>query len=79
MWSWIHEHIGKEMKFLGAMFLIFMTLKLCKVIAWSWVWVTCPLWILFAFMFATMALGFLGLSTAYGLSAFFSRKKRPFR
>lgn len=26
------------------MFLIFMTLKLCGVINWSWWWVTAPLW-----------------------------------
>jgi len=26
------------------MFLIFMTLKLCHVIDWSWWWVTCPIW-----------------------------------
>lgn len=25
-------------------FLIFMTLKLCEVITWSWWWVTAPLW-----------------------------------
>jgi len=26
------------------LFLIFMTLKLCHVIDWSWWWVTAPLW-----------------------------------
>jgi hypothetical protein len=26
------------------LFLIFLTLKLCNVIAWSWLWVTAPLW-----------------------------------
>lgn len=26
------------------MFLIFLTLKLCSVIDWSWWWVTAPLW-----------------------------------
>ncbi|MFR9542903.1 MAG: hypothetical protein SNH27_12705 [Rikenellaceae bacterium] len=25
-------------------FLIFMTLKLCGIISWSWWWVTAPLW-----------------------------------
>lgn len=29
---------------LGIMFLIFMTLKLTGYIAWSWWWVTAPLW-----------------------------------
>ena len=34
--------------FYGALFLIFLTLKLCGVINWSWLWVTAPLWIPFA-------------------------------
>lgn len=29
----------------GAIFIVFLVLKLCKVIAWSWWWVTAPLWI----------------------------------
>ena len=29
----------------GALFLIFLVLKLTGVIAWSWWWVTAPLWI----------------------------------
>lgn len=28
----------------GATFLVFLTLKLCGVINWSWWWVTAPLW-----------------------------------
>ena len=31
--------------FLGALTILFITLKLCGVIAWSWVWVLSPLWI----------------------------------
>ena len=31
--------------FHGFLFLIFLTLKLCHVINWSWWWVTAPLWI----------------------------------
>ena len=27
------------------MFIVFLVLKLCKVIDWSWWWVTAPLWI----------------------------------
>lgn len=27
------------------LFVIFLILKLCGVIAWSWLWVTSPLWI----------------------------------
>lgn len=31
--------------FLGVLTLIFITLKLLKVITWSWVWVLSPMWI----------------------------------
>lgn len=31
--------------FAGLIFLVFLVLKLCNVIQWSWVWVTAPLWI----------------------------------
>ena len=31
--------------FIGLLFLVFLVLKLCKVIDWSWWWVTSPLWI----------------------------------
>lgn len=30
--------------FLDALFLLFLGLKLCKAINWSWWWVTAPLW-----------------------------------
>lgn len=30
--------------FLGVLAIVFIVLKLCKVITWSWWWVTCPLW-----------------------------------
>lgn len=29
----------------GTLFLIFLVLKLCGLITWSWWWVTSPLWI----------------------------------
>ena len=28
-----------------ALFCVFLTLRLCNVIAWSWWWVTAPIWI----------------------------------
>lgn len=28
----------------GLLFIVFLTLKLCGVIDWSWWWVTAPLW-----------------------------------
>ena len=30
--------------FLGLLAIVFITLKLCNVITWSWWWVTAPLW-----------------------------------
>lgn len=30
--------------FCGVLTVVFIVLKLCKVISWSWVWVLCPLW-----------------------------------
>lgn len=30
--------------FFNSLFLVFLTLKLCKVIDWSWWWVSAPLW-----------------------------------
>ena len=31
----------------GLVFIVFLVLKLCNVINWSWWWVTAPLWIPF--------------------------------
>lgn len=31
--------------FTGLLLLVFITLKLCKVIDWPWIWVLSPLWI----------------------------------
>lgn len=39
------------------MFLIFLVLKLCGVIAWSWVWVSAPLWIPLAFALIALGIG----------------------
>lgn len=31
----------------GVLFVVFLVLKLCHVISWSWLWITAPLWIPF--------------------------------
>ena len=41
------------------LFIVFLILKLCKVIAWSWWWVTSPLWIMALFVIAVMILYFI--------------------
>jgi len=38
------------------LFLVFLTLKLCGVIDWSWWWVTCPLWGPIAFALGILAI-----------------------
>ncbi len=45
--------------------IVFVTLKLCGVIAWSWWWVTCPFWIGLAMVLAFMAfaLAMAGIAT----------------
>lgn len=46
--------------FAGALFLVFLVLKLCGVIGWSWWWVTSPLWIPpLAFCAILLAVGLL--------------------
>ena len=41
------------------LFIVFLILKLCKVIAWSWWWVASPLWIMALFVIAVMILYFI--------------------
>ena len=41
------------------LFLVFMILKLAGTIAWSWWWVTAPLWIPWAIVFGAFAVGIL--------------------
>ena len=42
--------------FTGLLTIVFITLKLCGVIAWSWWWVLSPLWIMGAIIIALIAL-----------------------
>lgn len=36
---------GGGMGLAGTLTVVFVTLKLCGVIAWPWIWVLAPLWI----------------------------------
>ena len=38
------------------LFIVFLILRLCKVIDWSWGWVTSPLWIMALFVIMVMIL-----------------------
>ncbi len=54
------------------LFIVFLILRLCKVIAWSWWWVTSPLWIGFILV---IILFVLYIITAVVMSARKYRKK----
>lgn len=41
----INISVGSGLTFGSVLFFIFLTLKLCGVIEWSWWWVTAPIWI----------------------------------
>ncbi|QDU82646.1 hypothetical protein Pla110_44070 [Polystyrenella longa] len=43
----------------GLLGVVFVTLKLCDVIDWSWWWVTAPLWGPFAFGLSVMFVAFI--------------------
>ena len=38
-------NVGCQLGFFNTLFLVFLVLKLTNVIAWSWWWITAPLWI----------------------------------
>lgn len=45
-------HIG----FCGALTILFIALKLCGTITWSWLWVLSPLWIGLSVFFVVLAI-----------------------
>lgn len=51
--------------FFGLLTIVFITLKLCGIIAWSWVWVLAPLWIslILAITIAVVVLIIVALNT----------------
>lgn len=47
---------GGGISFCGLLAIVFIVLKLCNVIAWSWLWVLAPLWIPIAFCLVALVL-----------------------
>jgi len=45
---------GGGIGLIGAVFLVFLVFKLAGVIAWSWWWVTAPIWGPFALVFGVL-------------------------
>ncbi len=56
--------------FTGLLTIVFITLKLCKVITWSWLWVLSPLWISLAVALSIYAL--IGLY--YAIKYYYKQK-----
>lgn len=48
-----NESNSGGISFFGLLGIVFITLKLCGVIDWSWWWVTAPLWVGLAVLGAT--------------------------
>ena len=57
----------------GLLFLVFLVLKLTGVIAWSWWWVTAPLWVPFALWLLFIAIGGIAIFGAHAAS---TRKRK---
>ena len=45
--------------FAGLLTIVFITLKLCKVIDWPWIWVLSPIWISAALVVLIIAIVFI--------------------
>lgn len=45
---------GGGIGFCGLLAIVFIVLKLCHVIEWSWLWVLAPLWIPFAIVIVVL-------------------------
>lgn len=49
----------------GALFILFLALKLTGVIGWSWLWITAPLWIPLAIIAALLGVIAIGAAIVY--------------
>uniref|UniRef100_A0AAU8GIU2 Transmembrane Fragile-X-F protein n=1 Tax=Salmonella phage vB_SEnST11_KE23 TaxID=3161174 RepID=A0AAU8GIU2_9CAUD len=63
------------MKFLSALALLFIALKLCGVIAWSWWWVLAPLYFPFAIFVGMIILFFASVFGVAGAAALLEKIK----
>lgn len=57
--------------FAGLLTIVFITLKLCHVISWPWLWVLAPLWISLA-----VALGLIVILLVFAVIAAFVSTRR---
>ncbi len=62
--------------FLGLLTIVFITLRLCEVILWSWWWVLAPLWIPAAILIGVFLIVIAIKIFAMMIVALFSKCKR---
>jgi len=62
----------------GVLFVAFLVLKLCGVIAWSWWWVTAPLWIPAVIVIVVLAVFLIGFIMAMLIKSLKPKTKRMF-
>ena len=55
--------------------IVFIILKLCKVITWSWLWVLCPFWIGIALWLGIIVLGAIVALIGAGVAKSTNKRK----
>lgn len=58
----------------GVLGVVFIVLKLCDVIAWSWWWVTAPFWIPFAIIIVVIVVAII----VSAIQALIDRRRRKY-
>lgn len=53
------EETNGGISFLGLLVIVFIVLKLCKVIEWSWWWVLSPIWGAAVILVTAFVIGFI--------------------
>jgi len=53
---------GSGIGFFGLLGIVFITLKLCGVIDWSWWWVLAPIWIPIAVVIPILIIAFVSIA-----------------
>ena len=62
--------------FCGLLAILFIALKLCEQITWSWLWVLSPLWIPLAFVLALLLAAAAFYLISYGCKALDKKIRR---
>lgn len=61
-------------RLMPVLLVVFIVLKLCDLIHWSWVWVLAPLWLGSALFISVWVIAFAGAYVFYTIQDIFKRK-----